>query len=479
MRLPKHPSVRATSTARMLIAAAQVATASLFAAWAVASCGGSSATFSCADSYGVQCGKACTDNAGCDRGLSCANGSCTAECTPAGGCGDGKVCSLTGSCVDPTPGITGTPCGPEPKPCPAGFYCGQESSCKPGCNATTNPCPDGTMCGANSSCGPIASLAGTGGTGTTGTGNFEGDGCVNLTVGFEGRTPTVMLLVDQSGSMTEKFPAGAQTDRWTVLYNALMDPTAGAVTLMAPTVRMGLALYSSNGGNKGGMCPNLTQVPIAINNFAAIDAVYKPALPAHDTPTGGSIDAVVKVLAAEPDPKYILLVTDGLPDTCENSNPGGGAEQTAANDFTVKSAQAAKAAGIGLFIMGVSADIAPDHLQAMANAGAGLDPATMGAMAAKYYVASDNQAALAMQLTGILGSVRNCVFHLGGTVQMGREGDGVVSLDGTRLTLNDPNGFKLNNGSELEVLGTACEKIKSDSKGLTLSFPCDAIDIAK
>ena len=83
---------------------------------------------------------------------------------------------------------------------------------------------------------------GVGGTGGSG-GPFEGDGCVNFNVGFEGRTPTVMLLVDQSGSMNDKFPAGSQTSRWSVLYNALMDPTTGAVKAMEGSVRMGLAMY--------------------------------------------------------------------------------------------------------------------------------------------------------------------------------------------------------------------------------------------
>jgi hypothetical protein len=343
-----------------------------------------------------------------------------------------------------------------------------------------NPCPDGTVCGPDSSCGPKSTLT-TGSTaGAGGTGVFEGDGCVNLNVGFEGRTPTVMLLVDNSGSMAEKYPNNnSPNTRFSLLHAALMNPMTGAVKQMEATVRMGLALYSSNNGNAGGMCPMLTQVPIALNNYNAIEAVYGAAKPDHDTPTGASIAATVQILAKEPDPKYILLVTDGLPDTCEDANPGAGAPQMMANDFTVKAAQAAKAAGVGLFIMGVSADIAADHLQAMANAGAGLDPATTGAMAAKYYVAADNEAALTMQLTGILGSVRTCVFKLGGSVQMGHEADGNVSLDGMQLMYNDPNGYRLNSASEIEILGTACDKIKSNSKGLSISFACDAFDIAK
>jgi hypothetical protein len=338
------------------------------------------------------------------------------------------------------------------------------------------------MCGPDSTCGPISTLTSsnltTGGGG--GSGPFEGDGCVNLSVGFEGRTPTVMLLVDQSGSMDEHYPDKNSPDtRWTLLRNALMNMTTGAVSQLQATVRMGLAMYTSNGGSAGGECPMLTQVPIALNNFGPINTAYQAAKPARDTPTGPSIDAIVKVLAKEPDPKYILLVTDGLPDTCDDPNPANDQAQQAANQLTVKAAQAAFSAGIRLFIMGVSADIAPAHLQQMANAGAGLDPATMPPMAAKFYVAADSEAALAMQLSGILGSVRNCVFHLGGTVQMGHEGDGNVTLDGAPLGYNDPNGYRLNNPSELEVLGTACEKIKANSKGLSISFPCDTVDIAR
>ena len=126
-------------------------------------------------------------------------------------------------------------------------------------------------------------------------------------------------------------------------------------------------------------------------------------------------------------------------------------------------------------MMGVSADIAPAHLQDMANAGAG-----PGVTNAKYYVASDNQAMLSAQLTGILGSVRNCRFQLGGTVQPGHESSGMITLDGVALMYNDPNGYKLNGASELEVMGTACEKIKANSKGLSVSFGCDgSFEIAR
>jgi hypothetical protein len=314
-----------------------------------------------------------------------------------------------------------------------------------------------------------------------GSGNFQGDGCINLTVGFEGKTPTVMLLVDQSGSMSGAFPTNQnQTTRWTVLRSALMDLQAGAVKQLESTVRMGLVMYTSNHGNAGGTCPVLTNVGINLANYTAMNNVYQMSRPAGDTPTGESIAAVAAMLANEPDPKYILLVTDGLPDTCADPDAGNStARQNAANDATVRAAQAARAQGIGLFIMGVSSDIAPAHLQTMANAGAGLDPATQPPNAAKYYVASDNQADLASQLSGIIGSTRTCVFHLQGTVDTAHANEGIVTLGGSSLVDNDPNGFRLNNASELEILGTACEKIKSDNTELIVRFPCDVVRIIR
>jgi len=115
----------------------------------------------------------------------------------------------------------------------------------------------------------------------------------------------------------------------------------------------------------------------------------------------------------------------------------------------------------------------------MANAGAGLDPATQAPGAAKYYVASDNQADLAAQLSGIIGSTRTCVFHLQGTVDTAHANEGIVTLGGASLVYNDPNGFRLNNASEVEILGTSCDKIKKDNTELIIRFPCDVVQILR
>ncbi len=70
--------------------------------------------------------------------------------------------------------------------------------------------------------------------------------------------------------------------------------------------------------------------------------------------------------------------------------------------------------------------------------------------------------------------MRSCVFTLGGSVQNGSEPTGAVVLDGERLGYLDPNGWKLNSPSELELTGSACRKLKTGGGTLTVRFPCGA-----
>lgn len=55
------------------------------------------------------------------------------------------------------------------------------------------------------------------------------------------------------------------------------------------------------------------------------------------------------------------------------------------------------------------------------------------------------------------------------------ESEGSVSLDGAPLGYNDPDGWRLNGSSELEILGDACDAIKEGQHEISASFPCDAV----
>ena len=355
--------------------------------------------------------------------------------------------------------------------CPSGLYCG-DSGCTADCLPDGNDCPGGGVCDSKGRCGDAQ--AGGGGAGAssgqfmpTGGGGSGGDGagggCADITLTLAPTIPTVFLLIDQSGSMTESFGGGT---RWDVLYSTLMDPATGIVPALEGQVRFGLALYT---GQEGATCPSTTQVSIALNNYAAIDAVYGAAGPLGDTPTGDSIDAIVPVLTAvmEEGPKVIVLATDGEPDTCEQPNPQNGQAEA------IAAAQAAFGQAITTYIIAVGNDVSIQHQQDMANAGTGkpID----GSQGNSPYYPAGNQQALVDAFNEIINGVRSCVLTLNGAVDPAKAGEGKVFVDGSLVPFNDPNGWKLNSPTEIELVGIACETIQTGEHTVTATFPCGAV----
>jgi von Willebrand factor type A domain len=314
--------------------------------------------------------------------------------------------------------------------------------------------------------------------GSAGQGGSDGfkPTCMTLDIGFEKLTPTVTVLVDQSNSMDKPFPdSSSDNTRWVVLRDALLS----VLKPLESVVRFGLTLYTSKVGFQGGSCPILTKVPAALNNFDAISAKFMKSNPSGDTPTGESLAAVASELlaAGEAGPKFVLLATDGEPDTCAAPNPQTGQE------VVVKAAQDAFKNGIRTFVIGVSSEVSDAHLQDVANAGAGVsggitvDPDGGIAAAeqnAVFYHPADGEA-LTQAIQAIIDRLRTCVFHLGNTVDIQSASSGVVVLDGQVLGYQNPDGWRLNGDTELEVLGKACDRIKTDAKEIQISFPCSAV----
>lgn len=388
-----------------------------------------------------------------------------------------SLAALAGSCSESDAGVEGKPCDTVyagkcggacglDADCPAGLYCGS-GACTADCAEGAAQCPPGLVCSPHGRCFDGGQGGAGGGVFTgTGTGGAGGDACPDVNVTFEKQIPTVMLLIDQSGSMTTDF-AGAGS-RWDVLYQTLMNPSTGVVTTLEDEVRFGLALYTSQGGNAGGVCPMLTEVAIALGNRAAIDAVYGPAAPLGDTPTGESLAAVAGQIALllEPGPKVIVLATDGEPDTCAVPNPQNGQPES------IAAAQEAYMQGIETFIISVGDEVGAPHLQDMANAGAGLPVG--GAMNAPYYVAL-NQQSLIDAFQTIINGVRSCTITLNGSVAPEDANKGHVVLDGQELGYNDPNGWQFAPPNQIELLGAACDAIQMGDHDLKVTFPCDTV----
>lgn len=400
--------------------------------------------------------------------------------------------------------------------CGWGKYCGPAQECTSDCFVGGKGCPDGSSCSNLGKCVPDDPIAppipppnvggniGIGGIpsvgGNTNSGG-SGGACARAEANFEKVIPNIMLVVDRSKSMQDRF--GGNESRWNVLRNALIDPDNGLVAGLEDEVRFGLTLYTSpafavggppgrgmgggtgsggaggvsaGGGGTGGdagsmMCPWLIEVPVALNNLGPISAVYLPNDEQGYTPTGQSLAVVWPKLAAidetvMPGPKFMILATDGDPNTCNQNN------QTAAMEgrqASVEAIAAAKAAGITTYVISVGTDVTEEHLREIANIGQGYpadDPTD------RFYVTTDT-AGLVAALKEIILGVRPCDFELDGMVKVEKAADGTVVIDGTPLVYNDPNGWSLTSPTHIQLNGTACDLVREGGSKLEVSFPCD------
>ncbi len=379
----------------------------------------------CATVYTAQCGKACVDTTECDPGLYCGpDQQCTADCVP------GTI------------------------PCGAFSECSSDGRC------TTPVDPD--------------------------AGPSEDAGCIEVNVNFEPQIPTVVLLIDQSGSMDDSAgfsvpntyePWGCPDDddwRWNVVRNVLFNPDTGVVRPLEGTVRFGLSLYTSlNGSLDGETCPTLEKVGIALNNYDAMLAEFVCSDIRRDTPTAPSLaDAIVDLESiTEPGPKIVILATDGEPDTCECPNFTGPVpeecreqgKQAEAREGVVAVAADAQSKDITVHVINVSSpndDTLQTHLLDVAEAGGGN----------VYPGFSPDELKVAFQ--GIIDGARSCVFDLNGQVASGAESSGNITLNGRALPIDDPNGWTLRSSSQIEILGEACEELKTGDNDLSIKFPC-------
>lgn len=239
--------------------------------------------------------------------------------------------------------------------------------------------------GAGSSAGKPSGGGGAGGALGGAAGTLSGGGGAGGSGGEAGSAgapfdpPSVLLLIDGSTSMYDR-------QVWTPTYEALAGP-AGPLERFQDRVRFGFASYRGAGqtSEDDPACAVMTSVDFGLSNTAAIREAYGalgalPRWPPWETPTGHALNRVIPNLLAESESleKYILLISDGAPDTCATTNPQCGQDRAV---FAVQQAFRAgiqtRAIGIGFGneYPGCTSDTGrcgSDHFQDIANAGRGL-----------------------------------------------------------------------------------------------------------
>jgi len=358
--------------------------------------------------------------------------------------------------------------------------------------------------------------SGTSGLDTTGTGTINtttggagsgaGMGCQQLEVNFVPKTPTVFILVDRSGSMFDSMA-------WDPLRAGVLD----VVAKLQGDIRFGFGAFT---GEVGQTCPMFDKVPIALNNSDAIAAVYKKlGRPQKgETPTAKVLTQVRDILKADTEPgdKYILFVTDGEPDYCDDPNP------ICPVDSVVAALQALNTQKINTFVFGLkalSSPISDSTLQAFANAGAGQPVGypgtydaqqiyygcttvqgwkddytaagltTMRAVAnysatggtAKVFKPDTTQADLTKQIGDVVSGVKSCTFDLGGKIEVDTTqlDKAKIFIEGQEVPLSMDNGWRMNSATQLELVGDACTNWRDPAKlKIDFNFPCEIV-IAK
>lgn len=190
--------------------------------------------------------------------------------------------------------------------------------------------------------------------------------------------PFVLLLLDGSTSMYDG-------QVWTPTYEALTGP-GGPLDLFQDDVRFGFASYRGAGQTieEDPACAQITSVDYALSNTPSIREAYAelssvPRWPPWETPTGHALTRVTRdlLLQSPGAAKYILLISDGAPDTCFTTNPQCG------QDRSVYALQQAFRAGVETYAIGIgfgnpypgctsdTARCGSDHFQDLANAGQG------------------------------------------------------------------------------------------------------------
>jgi hypothetical protein len=306
---------------------------------------------------------------------------------------------------------------------------------------------------------------------------------------------------------------------WAILRTGVLS----VVEDLQASVRFGFGAFTGNVANN--QCPLFEQVSTGLNNHAAISTLYGPlgAITGKaETPVGAVLDRAKAILDADATtgPKYILFVTDGEPDYCNDGIA------LCPVDSVVGRLQSLRTSGITTLVFGIqngsTTGVPLPTLQAFANAGAGqpvvppvpagydiyafadqcqgiqpwrTDLAAVsktwarGVTVADYTTGSAGTAtvykpnpadaqALEALIATTVGGLKSCYFDLvnGLAVDLSKVDQASVSIESQTIPRSDANGWRMVNPTRLELVGSACATWRQPtSRSIDFNFPCGVV----
>jgi hypothetical protein len=272
-------------------------------------------------------------------------------------------------------------------------------------------------------------------------------GCSTGVITLTRADPTLMFLIDRSGSMGEPFTPSGQS-RWQVLTGVL----ASVLPPVDTTMQIGALLFpdaSSLDRRTNCSVPPTADLLPATGNVTRLVSLLESTPPGGGTPTAGAMDTAATLLLgvrAAVRARAIVLATDGGPNCNPSLDPGtcrcAGVASTCLRQplqclddtRTVATIASYRSKGLPTYVIGIQdpgASGFEDVLDAMAQAGG--RPLRNAPHA--YYAASS-----AADLEGALVAIRDqfqCTFLITSVPDPG--GSISVSIDGEPLPF-DPSG---------------------------------------
>ena len=297
--------------------------------------------------------------------------------------------------------------------------------------------------------------------------------CANQSFDLMRKPAEILIVLDRSASMADPpdgQPSGSPS-KWSLVVPGVND----VVTSTASAVSWGLKVFPEGEGDEcvAGSVTSAIPVAIAPNNAKAVtDAVTATTDAGNGTPTGSAIAAAVTYLKTltDPNPKFILLATDGEPSCSATSKDTAGART-----YAVQAVTDAATAGFKTFVVGIATTkaTATQALNDMAVAG-GMPRADANPLATKYYLASTKDE-LVTSLQTITGQVASCTFDL--TAKPPDPYNIAVHVNGMKAPndMTKTNGWDYTGSDQLQiqVYGSWCDQIKAaNANTVNFVFGC-------